>query len=88
MHRHHHLFERIAALENLIAAGRAALRGKRLASPLGFVRAFPPPPFRCGRRNSRIFSEDQAIPTMARPALNVPRPSPRQKMSAAASAVR
>ena len=33
MHRHHHLFERIAALENLIAAGKAALRGKRLRPP-------------------------------------------------------
>ncbi len=33
MHRHHHLFERIATLENLIAAGKAALRGKRLRPP-------------------------------------------------------
>ena len=33
MHRHRHLFERIAALENLIAAGKAALRGKRSRLP-------------------------------------------------------
>jgi len=33
MRRHRHLFERVAALENLIAAGKAALRGKRSRSP-------------------------------------------------------
>ena len=33
MHRHRHLFERIASLENLIAAGKAALRGKRSHLP-------------------------------------------------------
>ncbi|MEI8376620.1 MAG: hypothetical protein WCJ35_27700 [Planctomycetota bacterium] len=30
MHSHHHLFEKIATLENLIAATHAALRGKRM----------------------------------------------------------
>jgi RNA-directed DNA polymerase len=41
MHRHHHLFERICALENLIAAGKAALRGKRLRPPgCGFLSDF------------------------------------------------
>ena len=33
MHRHRHLFERIATLENLIAAGKSALRGKRSRLP-------------------------------------------------------
>ncbi len=33
MHRHRHLFERIVALDNLIAAGNAALRGKRSRMP-------------------------------------------------------
>ena len=33
MHAHRHLFERVATLENLIPAARAALRGKRLRLP-------------------------------------------------------
>ena len=33
MHQHRHLFERICSLENLIAAGKAALRGKRTRLP-------------------------------------------------------
>ena len=33
MHQHRHLFERICALENLIAAAKAALRGKRTRLP-------------------------------------------------------
>jgi len=33
MHQHRHLFERICALENLIAAAKAALRGKRMRLP-------------------------------------------------------
>ena len=33
MHSHHHLFEKIATLENLIAAAHAALRGKRMRMP-------------------------------------------------------
>lgn len=33
MHRHHHLFERVCSLENLITAGKAALRGKRITPP-------------------------------------------------------
>lgn len=33
MHRHHHLFERICTLENLIAAGKSALRGRRMRRP-------------------------------------------------------
>ena len=33
MHQHRHLFERISALENLIPAGKAALRGKRMRPP-------------------------------------------------------
>ena len=33
MHRHRHLFERIASLQNLIVAGKAALRGKRSHLP-------------------------------------------------------
>ena len=33
MHRHGHLFEQICGLENLIHAGRAALRGKRATGP-------------------------------------------------------
>jgi retron-type reverse transcriptase len=33
MHQHRHLFERICTLENLIAAGKAALRGKRIRPP-------------------------------------------------------
>jgi RNA-directed DNA polymerase len=41
MHRHRHLFEQIAALENLIAAGKAALRGKRSRLPgAGFLADF------------------------------------------------
>jgi hypothetical protein len=38
--------------------------------------------------NVRLLPQNQAIPALARPALNVPRPSPRQKMIVAASAVR
>jgi RNA-directed DNA polymerase len=33
MHRHHHLFERICTLENLIAAAKSALRGRRMRRP-------------------------------------------------------
>jgi hypothetical protein len=33
MHRHHHLFERVRALENLIAAAQTALRGRRMRRP-------------------------------------------------------
>ena len=33
MHRHGHLFERVVAVENLLAAGEAALRGKRIRQP-------------------------------------------------------
>ncbi|MBN2131341.1 MAG: group II intron reverse transcriptase domain-containing protein [Sedimentisphaerales bacterium] len=33
MHSHRHLFERVCTLENLIAAGKAALRGKRMRLP-------------------------------------------------------
>ena len=33
MHQHRHLFERICSLENLIAAAKAALRGKRTRMP-------------------------------------------------------
>jgi len=33
MHRHHHLFERIGTLENLLAAATDALRGKRQRGP-------------------------------------------------------
>jgi len=33
MHSHRHLFEKIATLENLIAAAHAALRGKRMRMP-------------------------------------------------------
>jgi hypothetical protein len=33
MHQHRHLFERICAFENLIPAGKAALRGKRMRPP-------------------------------------------------------
>jgi len=33
MHQHRRLFERICTLENLIAAGKAALRGKRMRPP-------------------------------------------------------
>ena len=41
MHSHRHLFERIATLENLIAAAHAALRGKRLRMPgAGFLADF------------------------------------------------
>jgi len=41
MHRQRHLFERIATLENLIAAGKAALRGKRSRLPgAGFLADF------------------------------------------------
>ncbi len=41
MHRHHHLFERIGTLENLIAAAHEALRGKRIRQPgAGFLADF------------------------------------------------
>lgn len=41
MHRHHHLFERIGTLENLIAAAHEALRGKRMRKPgAGFLADF------------------------------------------------
>lgn len=41
MHRHHHLFERICTLENLIAAAHEALRGKRMRRPgAGFLADF------------------------------------------------
>ena len=33
MHRHKHLFERVVAFENLLAAARSALRGKRSRDP-------------------------------------------------------
>jgi hypothetical protein len=36
MHRHRHLFEKVYSLENMIAAGKAALRGKR-TTPNGSV---------------------------------------------------
>ncbi len=39
MHQHRHLFERICTLENLIAAGKAALRGKRMRPPGAFFLA-------------------------------------------------
>mgnify|MGYP000670749903 CR=1 FL=1 len=35
MHRHHHLFERIGTLENLLAASREALKNGKRAKPPG-----------------------------------------------------
>ncbi len=40
MHSHRRLFERIATLENLITAAQAALRGKRMRMPVGFLADF------------------------------------------------
>ncbi len=88
VHKDSQTLEQILDAATFAGIQRTARPIHRLASPLGFVRAFPLPPFRCGRRKSRIFSQDQAIPTMARPALNVPQPSLRQEMIAPASAVR
>ena len=47
MHTHRRLFERIATLENLIAAAQAALRGKRMRMPgAGFLADFEKEVFR------------------------------------------
>ena len=47
MHSHRRLFERIASLENLIAAAHAALRGKRMRMPgAGFLAEFEKEVFR------------------------------------------
>ena len=51
----------------------------RFPTPLGFDRIFPLSHSRSRRKNVRLLSQNQAIPAMARPALNVPRPSPRRK---------
>ncbi len=51
----------------------------RFPPTVGFERTFPLSHSRGRRKNVRLLSHGQLLPAMARPALNVPRPSSRRK---------